>query len=90
MIVLVLRCVRTRQIPESIVRSADPSAPGPVPYSLEKPRSDFTELVIHHVVTLWLVGWSCEPRLAGSRSRSGRRLTLTFARTSQQTCSTLR
>ncbi|GAA5985016.1 hypothetical protein JCM10908_002489 [Rhodotorula pacifica] len=25
---------------------------------LEKPRSDFTELVIHHVVTLWLVGWS--------------------------------
>ncbi|SCV73509.1 BQ2448_7435 [Microbotryum intermedium] len=25
---------------------------------LEKPRSDFKELVIHHVVTLWLVGWS--------------------------------
>lgn len=25
---------------------------------LEKPRSDFTELVIHHIVTLWLVGWS--------------------------------
>lgn len=28
--------------------------------SLEKPRSDFKELVIHHIVTLWLVGWSCE------------------------------
>ncbi|BGP10383.1 sphingosine N-acyltransferase lag1 [Rhodotorula toruloides] len=25
---------------------------------LEKPRSDFMELVIHHIVTLWLVGWS--------------------------------
>ncbi|KAK4050703.1 sphingosine N-acyltransferase lag1 [Microbotryomycetes sp. JL201] len=25
---------------------------------LEKPRSDFVELVIHHIVTLWLVGWS--------------------------------
>ncbi|GAA6033082.1 hypothetical protein JCM8097_002934 [Rhodosporidiobolus ruineniae] len=25
---------------------------------LEKPRSDFRELVIHHIVTLWLVGWS--------------------------------
>jgi len=25
---------------------------------LEKPRSDFTELVIHHLVTLWLIGWS--------------------------------
>ncbi|GAA5853510.1 hypothetical protein JCM8547_002488 [Rhodosporidiobolus lusitaniae] len=25
---------------------------------LEKPRLDFTELVIHHIVTLWLVGWS--------------------------------
>ncbi|GAA5918664.1 hypothetical protein JCM6882_004179 [Rhodosporidiobolus microsporus] len=25
---------------------------------LEKPRSDFKELVIHHIVTLWLVGWS--------------------------------
>jgi len=25
---------------------------------LEKPRSDFNELVIHHCVTLWLVGWS--------------------------------
>ena len=25
---------------------------------LEKPRSDFRELVIHHCVTLWLVGWS--------------------------------
>ncbi|KAG9016631.1 hypothetical protein FRB90_002746 [Tulasnella sp. 427] len=25
---------------------------------LEKPRTDFTELVIHHIVTLWLIGWS--------------------------------
>lgn len=25
---------------------------------IEKPRSDFVELVIHHIVTLWLVGWS--------------------------------
>jgi len=25
---------------------------------LEKPRSDFTELVAHHIVTLWLIGWS--------------------------------
>ncbi|KAF9051582.1 TLC domain-containing protein [Panaeolus papilionaceus] len=25
---------------------------------LEKPRKDYTELVIHHFVTLWLVGWS--------------------------------
>jgi len=25
---------------------------------LEKPRSDFTELCIHHLVTLWLIGWS--------------------------------
>ncbi|KAH9951612.1 longevity assurance proteins LAG1 LAC1 [Amylocystis lapponica] len=25
---------------------------------LEKPRKDYTELVAHHFVTLWLVGWS--------------------------------
>jgi acyl-CoA-dependent ceramide synthase len=25
---------------------------------VEKPRSDFTELVAHHVVTLWLILWS--------------------------------
>lgn len=25
---------------------------------LEKPRKDYTELIIHHIVTLWLVGWS--------------------------------
>lgn len=25
---------------------------------IEKPRSDYTELVAHHLVTLWLVGWS--------------------------------
>ncbi|EGO01873.1 hypothetical protein SERLA73DRAFT_120521 [Serpula lacrymans var. lacrymans S7.3] len=25
---------------------------------LEKPRSDYTELIAHHIVTLWLIGWS--------------------------------
>jgi very-long-chain ceramide synthase len=25
---------------------------------LEKPRKDYYELVAHHIVTLWLVGWS--------------------------------
>lgn len=25
---------------------------------LEKPRKDYYELVAHHFVTLWLVGWS--------------------------------
>ncbi|KIJ56811.1 hypothetical protein M422DRAFT_238409 [Sphaerobolus stellatus SS14] len=25
---------------------------------LEKPRKDYSELVIHHIVTLWLIGWS--------------------------------
>jgi len=25
---------------------------------IEKPRSDFTELCLHHIVTLWLIGWS--------------------------------
>jgi len=25
---------------------------------LEKPRKDFTELIVHHIVTIWLVGWS--------------------------------
>jgi len=25
---------------------------------IEKPRSDFLELTCHHIVTLWLVGWS--------------------------------
>lgn len=27
-------------------------------FRIEKPRSDFVELIIHHLVTLWLVGWS--------------------------------
>ncbi|KAL8277686.1 hypothetical protein RQP46_009959 [Phenoliferia psychrophenolica] len=25
---------------------------------LEKPRSDYYQLIIHHIVTLWLIGWS--------------------------------
>jgi len=25
---------------------------------IEKPRSDYVELCLHHIVTLWLVGWS--------------------------------
>lgn len=25
---------------------------------LEKPRKDYAELVVHHLVTIWLVGWS--------------------------------
>lgn len=29
-----------------------------ISFRIEKPRSDFVELVIHHLVTLWLVGWS--------------------------------
>ncbi|KAI0092015.1 longevity assurance proteins LAG1 LAC1 [Irpex rosettiformis] len=27
-------------------------------FRLEKPRKDYNELVAHHLVTLWLVGWS--------------------------------
>lgn len=27
-------------------------------FGLEKPRKDYYELVAHHVVTLWLIGWS--------------------------------
>lgn len=26
---------------------------------LEKPRKDYAELVAHHIVTLWLVGYDC-------------------------------
>jgi acyl-CoA-dependent ceramide synthase len=25
---------------------------------LERPQKDFVELVVHHLVTIWLVGWS--------------------------------
>jgi hypothetical protein len=25
---------------------------------LEKPRKDFNELIAHHLVTLWMIGWS--------------------------------
>ena len=25
---------------------------------LERPRKDYYELVAHHLVTLWLIGWS--------------------------------
>lgn len=25
---------------------------------LEKPRKDYYELIAHHLVTLWLIGWS--------------------------------
>ena len=25
---------------------------------IEKPRKDFTELVAHHIVTLWLIGYA--------------------------------
>lgn len=25
---------------------------------LEKPRKDYYELIVHHIVTLWLIGWS--------------------------------
>lgn len=27
-------------------------------FRLEKPRKDYNELIAHHVVTLWLIGWS--------------------------------
>ncbi|KAL4076069.1 longevity assurance proteins LAG1 LAC1 [Scleroderma citrinum] len=27
-------------------------------FRLEKPRKDYSELIIHHIVTLWLIGWS--------------------------------
>jgi acyl-CoA-dependent ceramide synthase len=28
---------------------------------LEKPRKDYMELVAHHIVTLWLIGWASLP-----------------------------
>lgn len=32
---------------------------------LEKPRRDHTELIIHHIVTLWLIGYASRNGVEG-------------------------
>lgn len=35
---------------------------------LEKPRKDYLELIAHHIVTLWLVGYAASPSRHVDRS----------------------